>query len=80
MCERHIDWLPLTHPQLGSWPITPGMCPDGELNWQPFDSQACTQPTRQVVVNLESWTKITSRGNTCARGSEVDTSREHLRI
>ena len=20
MCERHIDWMPLTHPQLGNWP------------------------------------------------------------
>ena len=23
----------------------PGMCPDGELNWRPFDSQARTQST-----------------------------------
>ena len=22
MCERYIDWLPLAHPQLGTWPIT----------------------------------------------------------
>ena len=22
MCERYIDWLPLTRPQLGAWPAT----------------------------------------------------------
>ena len=22
MCERHIDWWPLVHPQLGTWPTT----------------------------------------------------------
>ena len=22
MCERNVDWLPLAHPQLGTWPIT----------------------------------------------------------
>ena len=22
MCERDIDWLPLTHPLLGTWPAT----------------------------------------------------------
>ena len=22
MCERYIDWLPLTHPQLGTWTTT----------------------------------------------------------
>ena len=22
MCEKYIDWLPLLHPQLGTWPLT----------------------------------------------------------
>ena len=22
MCERYIDWLPFTRPQLGTWPTT----------------------------------------------------------
>ena len=26
------EWLPLTHPQLGTWPTTQAMCPDWELN------------------------------------------------
>ena len=26
MCERNIDWLPLTCPQLGTWPATQA-CP-----------------------------------------------------
>ena len=39
MCERNIDWLPLECPQLGTWTHNPGMCPDWELNWRPFDSQ-----------------------------------------
>ena len=31
--ERNINvWLPLVHPLLGTWPATPGMCPDWESN------------------------------------------------
>ena len=44
--ERNINvWLPLTHPHLGTWPSNPGMCPDWELNWRLFGSQACAQST-----------------------------------
>ena len=43
MCNRKIDWLPLTHPQLGDLAHNPGMCPDWESNQQPFSSQAGTQ-------------------------------------
>ena len=28
MCERYINWLPLTCPQLGNRVCNPGMCPD----------------------------------------------------
>ena len=31
--ERNINvWLPLIYPLLGTWPATPGMCPDWESN------------------------------------------------
>ena len=43
MCQRNIDCLPLACPQPGAWPAT--QCPDGELNWQPFGSQARAQST-----------------------------------
>ena len=35
-------WLPFTPTHLGTWP---SMCPDWELNWQPFGLQASTQST-----------------------------------
>ena len=44
--KRNINvWLPLTHPQLGSWPTTQACALDWESNQQPFDSQAGTQST-----------------------------------
>ena len=35
MCERDIDGLPLAPPK-GDLAHNPGMCPDLELNQQPF--------------------------------------------
>ena len=32
-------------PSTGDQACNPGMCPDWELNWQPFGSQACAQST-----------------------------------
>ena len=44
--ERSISvWLPLTRPPSGTWPHSPGMCPDWESNQWPFVSQAGTQST-----------------------------------
>ena len=45
MGERYINWLPLSHPQLGNLASNPGMRPDWESNLQPFGSQAGTQST-----------------------------------
>ena len=42
MCERDINPLPLAPPSLAH---NPGMCPNWELNWWPFSSQAGTQST-----------------------------------
>ena len=39
MCERNIHHLPLVHPEAGDLASNPGMCPDWELNWQPFGLQ-----------------------------------------
>ena len=33
MCERHMDWLPLTGPPQRTWTGNLGMCPDWESNW-----------------------------------------------
>ena len=35
----------LAQPQLGTWPHGPGVCPDQELNQEPFGSQVGTQST-----------------------------------
>ena len=44
--EKNIYvWLPLLHPLLGKLAWNSGMCPDWELNWWPFGSQACAQST-----------------------------------
>ena len=44
--ERNINvWLPLTCPTPGNLACNPGMCPDWELNQQPFSLQANTQST-----------------------------------
>ena len=37
MCERNINWLPLSCPQPGTWP-------DQESNGKPFSSQASQGP------------------------------------
>ena len=43
--ERNINvWLPLMLPT-GGLACNSGMCPDWELNWQPFGSQANAQST-----------------------------------
>ena len=39
MWEKNINWL-------GDWTYNPGMCPDWELNWQPFALRGYTQPTQ----------------------------------
>ena len=39
--ERNINvLLPLARPSTGDLAHNPGMCPDWELNQQPFDSQS----------------------------------------
>ena len=44
--ERNTNvWLPLTCPPTGDLARNPDMCPDRELNPQPFGLQACTQST-----------------------------------
>ena len=42
--ERNINvWLPLTCPLLGGLAQNPGLCPNWELNLQPFSLQASAQ-------------------------------------
>ena len=49
MCKRHINWLPLTRPQLGTGPARkPDTCPDWESKWRPFNSQAALNPLSHI--------------------------------
>ena len=48
MYKRNIHWLPLICPQLGTWPVDPGTCPDLESNWRPLSSQDDAQPTQPL--------------------------------
>ena len=44
--EKNIHvWLPLAHPTLGNLACNPRMCPNWELNQQPFGPQASAQYT-----------------------------------
>ena len=55
MCERYIDQLPLTRPQLA---LNPGMCPDRELNWQPFglwNNAQSTEPPQSGQKTVKRW-------------------------
>ena len=40
MCERTMDQVAPHLPPIGDMARNPGLCPDRELNWQPFSSQA----------------------------------------
>ena len=48
MCERDISWLPLTRPQLGTWPAT-------EV-WAPTRNQTGDLPHRGTMPSLLSHT------------------------
>ena len=50
--EKH-QWAVVSHaPPTGDLACNPGMCPDWELNWRPFASQASTQPTEPHQLRL----------------------------
>ena len=52
MCERYIDWLPLSCPQLGGPSLQPRHVPWWDLNWQPLVLQAGTQSTEPHLPGL----------------------------
>ena len=58
MRKRYMDWLPLTRPPTGDLACNLGMCPDWELNWQPFGLQAGTQSTEPHQPGHEQYFKI----------------------
>ena len=58
----------------------PGMCPDWELNWQPFGSQAGAQTTESHQPGVESLffrctTEIFNENNTLSRIIEEQAGR-----
>ena len=50
MCERNINWLLQVPP--GNLAHNGGMCPDWELNCQPFGLQACAESTESHQPGL----------------------------
>ena len=54
--KRNVNvWLPLMCPLLGTLACNPGMCPDWELDQQPFGSQAGTQSAEPHQPGLRSY-------------------------
>ena len=44
MCERNIDWLPLTRPQLGIWPTTQACALTGNRTGDPLIHRLALNP------------------------------------
>ena len=51
--EKHHCVVACHMPPTGDLACNPGMCPDWELNWQLFGSQACTQSAELHQPGLE---------------------------
>ena len=56
------SWLSLTRPLLEIWPATQ-MCPDWELNQQPFSSQAYTHSTEPNQPGFSSLNRVKNSGH-----------------
>ena len=56
MSERNNDWLPFTHPQMGTCPATQSCALIGNPTGGPFTLQAGTQSTRVRACFLSSVT------------------------
>ena len=50
--EKHQCVVASQAPPTGHLACNPGMCPDWESNWLPFDSQASTQSTEPQQPGL----------------------------
>ena len=57
MWERNIDRLPLACALTEDWSCNLGMCPDQELNQQPFALQDIAQPTELHQSRLQDYLK-----------------------
>ena len=53
--EKHQCVVASCTPPTGDLAHNPGMCPDWELNWQPFGLQASTQSTEPHQPGLEAY-------------------------
>ena len=68
--EKHQLVASCTSPT-GDMAHNPGTCPDGELNWPPFHSQADAQSTEPHQRRLNVLSKITTRIMNCWKGKLV---------
>ena len=72
--ERNISvWLPLAcpHTHTGDLACNPGMCPDWELNWQPFDSQVFAPSTEPCPPGLILFSKLYLQQNSFKCGQSI---------
>ena len=63
--EKHLCVVASQAPPIGDLAHNPGMCPDWELNWRPFCSQAgaqSTEPHQPGLALKYSLKKIVFRG------------------
>ena len=67
ICEMYFSQLPLAHPELRDLARNLGMCPDWELNQQPFSFQASTQSTephhpglQRILMERKQWFQLDS--------------------
>ena len=54
MCERYIDWLPLAHPQLGTWLATQACALTGNQTDKPLVPSPALSPLRHTSLGINS--------------------------
>ena len=54
VCERYINWLPLTHPQLRTWPTTQACALTGNWTSNPSDCTLVLNPLSHTSQGIAS--------------------------
>ena len=69
MCERYINWLPLTHPQSGTWPATQACALAGNRTGDPSVRRPVLSPPSHTSWGLRSLLYLISQDHI----SDLDT-------
>ena len=56
MCKRYTDWLPFTHPQLGTWPATQACAPTGNQTGDLWVHRPALNPLTESHEPGQKWT------------------------